>query len=63
MEEMMKNMDFYVTPVLNVDGYIFSWKDNTVSARNSLWIVIEIPPLCLSSQAADEQDTMRGLLS
>uniref|UniRef100_A0A8D2ZJY6 Carboxypeptidase O n=1 Tax=Scophthalmus maximus TaxID=52904 RepID=A0A8D2ZJY6_SCOMX len=29
MEEMMKNMDFYVTPVLNVDGYIFSWKDNT----------------------------------
>ncbi|CAK6971049.1 carboxypeptidase O [Scomber scombrus] len=27
--EMMKNVDFYVTPVLNVDGYIFSWKDNT----------------------------------
>ncbi|XP_044044121.1 carboxypeptidase O [Siniperca chuatsi] len=29
MEEMMKNMDFYVTPVLNIDGYIYSWKDNT----------------------------------
>ncbi|GAA6216110.1 carboxypeptidase O [Lates japonicus] len=29
MQEMMKNMDFYVTPVLNVDGYIYSWKDNT----------------------------------
>ncbi|XP_067439241.1 carboxypeptidase O [Thunnus thynnus] len=29
MEEMMKNMDFYVTPVLNVDGYIYSWKDKT----------------------------------
>ncbi|XP_040888387.1 carboxypeptidase O-like [Toxotes jaculatrix] len=29
MEQMMKNMDFYVTPVLNVDGYIYSWKDNT----------------------------------
>uniref|UniRef100_A0A3Q3VSS9 Peptidase M14 domain-containing protein n=1 Tax=Mola mola TaxID=94237 RepID=A0A3Q3VSS9_MOLML len=29
MEEMMKNMDFYVTPVLNVDGYIFSWTNNT----------------------------------
>ncbi|XP_056226806.1 carboxypeptidase O-like isoform X2 [Seriola aureovittata] len=28
MEEMMKNMDFYVTPVLNVDGYMYSWKDN-----------------------------------
>ncbi|KAL1022064.1 hypothetical protein UPYG_G00021750 [Umbra pygmaea] len=25
MNEMMKNLDFYVTPVLNVDGYIFSW--------------------------------------
>lgn len=32
MKEMMKNMDFYVTPVLNIDGYIYSWKDNTVSA-------------------------------
>ncbi|KAM7375330.1 hypothetical protein PAMA_014437 [Pampus argenteus] len=29
MEEMMKNLDFYVTPVLNIDGYIYSWKDNT----------------------------------
>ncbi|KAG7503808.1 carboxypeptidase O-like [Solea senegalensis] len=29
MEEMMKNMDFYVTPVLNMDGYIYSWKNNT----------------------------------
>lgn len=32
MEEMMKNMDFYVTPVLNIDGYIYSWKNTTVSA-------------------------------
>ncbi|KAF7664153.1 hypothetical protein LDENG_00187290 [Lucifuga dentata] len=29
MQEMLKNMDFYVTPVLNIDGYIYSWKDNT----------------------------------
>ncbi|XP_061571612.1 carboxypeptidase O [Cololabis saira] len=29
MELMMKNMDFYVTPVLNIDGYIYSWKDAT----------------------------------
>lgn len=28
---MMRNMDFYVTPVLNIDGYMYSWKDNTVS--------------------------------
>uniref|UniRef100_A0A672IWD4 Carboxypeptidase O n=1 Tax=Salarias fasciatus TaxID=181472 RepID=A0A672IWD4_SALFA len=35
MELMMKNLDFYVTPVFNVDGYVYSWKDNTVSTR--LW--------------------------
>uniref|UniRef100_UPI0037E892B1 carboxypeptidase O-like n=1 Tax=Semicossyphus pulcher TaxID=241346 RepID=UPI0037E892B1 len=29
MGEMMKNMDFYVTPVLNMDGYIFSWKNDS----------------------------------
>ncbi|XP_049919237.1 carboxypeptidase O isoform X2 [Epinephelus moara] len=29
MQEMMTNMDFYVTPVLNMDGYVYSWKDNT----------------------------------
>ncbi|RVE75336.1 hypothetical protein OJAV_G00015660 [Oryzias javanicus] len=29
VETMMRDMDFYVTPVLNVDGYIYSWKDNT----------------------------------
>ncbi|KAK0151412.1 Carboxypeptidase O [Merluccius polli] len=30
MVEMMKKLDFYVTPVLNVDGYVHSWLDNTV---------------------------------
>ncbi|XP_039998371.1 carboxypeptidase O-like [Xiphias gladius] len=29
MEEMMKNMDFYVTPVLNMDGYIYTWENTT----------------------------------
>ncbi|CAN9498254.1 unnamed protein product [Ophioblennius macclurei] len=29
IELMMKNMDFYVTPVFNIDGYVYSWKDNT----------------------------------
>lgn len=28
---LFKNLDFYITPVLNMDGYIYSWKDNTVS--------------------------------
>uniref|UniRef100_A0A3B1IFF1 Carboxypeptidase O n=1 Tax=Astyanax mexicanus TaxID=7994 RepID=A0A3B1IFF1_ASTMX len=25
MNEMFKNLDFYITPVLNMDGYIYSW--------------------------------------
>lgn len=29
MEEMMKNVDFYVTPVLNIDGYIYTWENET----------------------------------
>ncbi|XP_073318725.1 carboxypeptidase O-like [Pagrus major] len=29
MAEMMNNMDFYVTPVLNMDGYIYSWANET----------------------------------
>lgn len=33
MEEMMKNVDFYVTPVLNMDGYIYTWENETVSPR------------------------------
>ncbi|XP_031414683.1 carboxypeptidase O-like [Clupea harengus] len=27
--EMLKNLDFYITPVLNVDGYTYTWTDNT----------------------------------
>ncbi|XP_026060467.1 carboxypeptidase O-like [Carassius auratus] len=26
---LFKNLDFYITPVLNIDGYIYSWRDNT----------------------------------
>ncbi|KAK2817812.1 hypothetical protein Q7C36_021745 [Tachysurus vachellii] len=29
ISEMLKHLDLYVTPVLNMDGYIYSWKDNT----------------------------------
>ncbi len=35
---MFKNLDFYITPVLNMDGYIYSWRDNTVSFI--LWSII-----------------------
>ncbi|CAB1327662.1 unnamed protein product [Coregonus sp. 'balchen'] len=31
VNEMMKNLDFYITPVLNVDGYIYSWHNASVS--------------------------------
>ncbi|XP_062384425.1 carboxypeptidase O-like [Sardina pilchardus] len=40
VEEMLKNLDFYVTPVLNVDGYIYTWKDNTTR----LWRKNRSPP-------------------
>lgn len=29
MKEMMANVDFYVTPVLNVDGYMYTWENST----------------------------------
>ncbi|KAL2087972.1 hypothetical protein ACEWY4_016800 [Coilia grayii] len=29
VEHMLKNLDLYVTPVLNLDGYTYTWKDNT----------------------------------
>ncbi|XP_055062683.2 carboxypeptidase O [Misgurnus anguillicaudatus] len=29
MNLLFKNLDFYITPVLNIDGYVYSWKDNT----------------------------------
>ncbi|TSK17742.1 Carboxypeptidase O [Bagarius yarrelli] len=29
ISEMLKHLDLYVTPVLNMDGYVYSWKDNT----------------------------------
>lgn len=41
MEEMMKNMDFYITPVLNIDGYIYSWENSTVSTYIR-WIFIKL---------------------
>ena len=28
---MLQNLDIYVTPVLNVDGYMYSWTNESVS--------------------------------
>lgn len=33
VNEMLKNLDFYITPVLNMDGYIYTWADKA----NRLW--------------------------
>lgn len=29
LEQMLQNLDIYVTPVINVDGYIYSWTNNS----------------------------------
>lgn len=29
---MLQNLDVYVTPVVNVDGYVFTWANTSVSA-------------------------------
>lgn len=29
LKQMLQNIDFYVTPVINVDGYMYSWVDNS----------------------------------
>ena len=41
MADMMKNMDFYVTPVLNIDGYIYTWLNSSVSPY-IWWIFIQL---------------------
>ncbi|XP_063067992.1 carboxypeptidase O-like [Engraulis encrasicolus] len=33
VEQMLKNLDLYVTPVLNVDGYTYTWTNATAEAR------------------------------
>lgn len=40
LEQMLQNLDVYVTPVLNMDGYIFSWANDSVSAAQVLLFVI-----------------------
>ncbi|XP_056157102.1 carboxypeptidase O-like [Lampris incognitus] len=35
VQELLKNVDLYVTPVLNVDGYVYTWKNDTRLWRKS----------------------------
>lgn len=38
LKQILQNLDIYVTPVINVDGYIFSWANDSVSALHILLI-------------------------
>ncbi|KAG9271572.1 carboxypeptidase O-like [Astyanax mexicanus] len=40
MKEMVQNLDFYVTPVLNIDGYVYTWINETTR----LWRKSRSPP-------------------
>lgn len=37
----MTNVDFYVTPVLNIDGYIYTWENTTVGSSLP-WMFIKL---------------------
>lgn len=62
MEAMMKNMDFYITPVLNMDGYIYSWNDNSVSGHFYLITCLGFCTLAPSSPPTDEQEMRECLI-
>ena len=34
LQQILQNVDVYVTPVINVDGYEFTWSNETVSASS-----------------------------
>lgn len=36
LEQMLQNLYIYVTPVINVDGYTFTWGNDSVSASQLL---------------------------
>ena len=42
---MLQNLDVYVTPVINVDGYIFSWTNDSVSHHliSVHWFISVVP--------------------
>uniref|UniRef100_A0A3B4C2H8 Peptidase M14 domain-containing protein n=1 Tax=Pygocentrus nattereri TaxID=42514 RepID=A0A3B4C2H8_PYGNA len=40
IKQMVQNLDFYVTPVLNIDGYIYTW----INESTRLWRKSRSPP-------------------
>ena len=43
MTEMLNKMDFVIMPVLNVDGYVFTWNKVQVMARNQFILTLSLP--------------------
>ena len=43
MTEMLNKMDFVIMPVLNVDGYVFTWDKVQVIARNRFILTFSLP--------------------
>ena len=43
MTEMLNKMDFVIMPVLNVDGYVFTWNKVLVFARNQFILTPSLP--------------------
>ena len=41
--EMLNKMDFVIMPVLNVDGYVFTWNKVQVMARNQFILTLSLP--------------------
>ena len=41
--EMLNKMDFVIMPVLNVDGYVFTWNKVQVIARNQFILTLSLP--------------------
>ncbi|KAK6278295.1 hypothetical protein J4Q44_G00391900 [Coregonus suidteri] len=42
INQLLQNLDFYVTPVLNIDGYVYSWLNKSLQTR--LWRKSRSPP-------------------
>ena len=43
MTEMLDKMDFVIMPVLNVDGYVFTWNKVQVIARHQFTLTLSLP--------------------
>lgn len=46
MNTILQNLDFYVTPVLNIDGYVYTWQNESVSStfRMTCYVACALSP-------------------